>query len=98
MACTLVFDPLCNKTDPSLTRHAVVAPTTCVPVYAQVFDPEPLPKGHPLITERALVSEKLILTPHIGSATLFTRRKMLHLAMANMHAGLAGKPLPHPAL
>ncbi|MCA9661295.1 MAG: D-glycerate dehydrogenase, partial [Myxococcales bacterium] len=55
-----------------------------------VTDPEPLPAGHPLYAE-----PRLLITPHIGSATEGTRRRMAELAVANLLAGLAGEALPH---
>ncbi len=55
-----------------------------------VTDPEPLPRNHPLLT-----LDNVIITPHLGSATEETRRRMAELSVANLFAGLAGKPLPH---
>jgi glyoxylate reductase len=57
-----------------------------------VTDPEPLPPDHPL-----LQAPNLLVVPHIGSATHETRTKMTDMAVDNLLAGLAGKPLPHPA-
>jgi glyoxylate reductase len=36
-----------------------------------------------------------VITPHLGSATIETRRKMAELSVANLLAGLRGSPLPH---
>jgi glyoxylate reductase len=55
-----------------------------------VTDPEPLPPNHPL-----LGAPNLIVLPHLGSATHATRARMAQLAVANLEAGLAGRPLPH---
>jgi len=55
-----------------------------------VTDPEPLPRGHPL-----LALENVTVVPHLGSATHETRRRMAELSVDNLTAGLAGKPLPH---
>ncbi|MFO0823793.1 MAG: D-glycerate dehydrogenase [Gemmataceae bacterium] len=55
-----------------------------------VTDPEPLPRDHPL-----LKLDNVIITPHLGSATVETRRKMAEMSLANLFAGLEGKPLPH---
>jgi glyoxylate reductase len=55
-----------------------------------VTDPEPLPRDHPL-----LQLENLVITPHLGSATVETRRKMAELSVANLLAGLRGEPLLH---
>jgi len=57
-----------------------------------VFEREPLPSQSPL-----LGAPNLVLAPHIGSATLRTRARMLELAVANLLAGLAGEPMPHCA-
>jgi glyoxylate reductase len=56
-----------------------------------VTDPEPLPRDHPL-----LGLPNVIITPHIGSATVETRRRMAELSVENLLLGLAGKPLKHP--
>lgn len=55
-----------------------------------VTDPEPLPQDSPLLT-----LENLIVTPHIGSASIQTRQKMAEMAIANLIAGLQGQALPH---
>jgi glyoxylate reductase len=55
-----------------------------------VTDPEPLPAGHPLLR-----APNLLVVPHVGSATHRTRERMAELAVANLEAGLDGRPLPH---
>lgn len=55
-----------------------------------VFDAEPLDPASPLLT-----APNLVLAPHIGSASIATRRKMAELAVANLLAGLEGRDLPH---
>ncbi len=55
-----------------------------------VTEPEPIPMDSPLLT-----LENLIVTPHIGSASVKTRRKMAEMAIANLLAGLRGERLPH---
>jgi glyoxylate reductase len=55
-----------------------------------VTDPEPLPPDDPLLS-----APNLIVLPHIGSATHATRERMADLAVDNLLAGLAGRPLPH---
>jgi len=57
-----------------------------------VFEEEPLPAGSPL---RALPN--VVLSPHIGSASIATRARMADLAVENLLAGLEGRPLPHQA-
>jgi glyoxylate reductase len=54
-----------------------------------VTDPEPLPRGHLL-----LWLDNVIVTPHLGSATEQTRRRMAEMSVENLLAGLSGKPLP----
>jgi glyoxylate reductase len=54
-----------------------------------VADPEPIPKGHPL-----LEAPNLILTPHIASASIEARTAMTDVAVDNLLAGLAGQPMP----
>ena len=55
-----------------------------------VTDPEPLPVEHPL-----LGAPNLLVVPHIGSATHATRGRMADIAVDNLLAGLAGRPMPH---
>jgi len=55
-----------------------------------VTDPEPLPPDHPL-----LAAPNVLVLPHLGSATMRARTQMTELAVANVLAGLAGRPLPH---
>jgi glyoxylate reductase len=57
-----------------------------------VTDPEPLPPDDPL-----LEAPRLIVAPHIGSATHRTRERMAALAVDNLLAALEGRPMPHPA-
>ncbi len=55
-----------------------------------VTEPEPLPRDHPLLR-----LDNLVITPHLGSATLKTRRWMGKMMMENLRAGLAGERLPY---
>jgi glyoxylate reductase len=55
-----------------------------------VTDPEPLPRDHPL-----LKLGNVIITPHLGSATEETRRRMAEMSVENLLAGLEGRELPH---
>jgi glyoxylate reductase len=57
-----------------------------------VFETEPLDPGSPLFD-----APNLVLTPHIGSASIATRTRMADLAVKNLLAGLEGRPLPHCA-
>jgi len=54
-----------------------------------VTDPEPLLGDHPLLT-----LPNILITPHIGSATIETRTAMAQLTADNLLAGLSGEPLP----
>jgi glyoxylate reductase len=54
-----------------------------------VTEPEPLPRDHPLLAMR-----NVVIAPHLGSATVQTRRKMAERSLANLAAGLGGEPLP----
>jgi glyoxylate reductase len=55
-----------------------------------VTEPEPLPRDHPL-----LQLDNLTIVPHLGSATVETRRIMAQKSVANLLLGLQGKPLLH---
>jgi glyoxylate reductase len=55
-----------------------------------VTEPEPLPRDHPLLRV-----ENLVIAPHLGSATIRTRKRMGDMARANLLAGLAGRELPN---
>ncbi|HEY6060130.1 MAG TPA: D-glycerate dehydrogenase [Gemmatimonadales bacterium] len=52
----------------------------------------------PAIHARLLAAPHAILLPHIGSATLETRRAMAGLALANVQAVLGGKPALTPVV
>ena len=60
-----------------------------------VTDPEPLPADHSLLRH---APERLVVTPHIGSASVGTRGRMAEMAAANVEAGIDGRDLPHSAL
>jgi len=55
-----------------------------------VFDPEPVPAGHPLLS-----LPNVIITPHVASASIATRRKMAEMTLQNIQAGLNGERLPY---
>lgn len=61
-----------------------------------VTDPEPLPMGHPLLDPS--LKSKLLIIPHIGSASMQTRTKMAQITAANLIAGLQGTEMPHALL
>jgi len=55
-----------------------------------VTDPEPLPRDHPL-----LGLDNVTILPHLGSATIETRRQMAEISIRNLLLGLRGEPLLH---
>jgi glyoxylate reductase len=57
-----------------------------------VTEPEPLPADHPLLD-----APNLLVVPHVGSATVGTRAKMADMAVDNLLAALADRPMPHAA-
>jgi len=76
-------------------EEALVAALTSGAIAAaalDVFAGEPLAATSPLMR-----LDNVVLTPHVGSATTRTRRRMAELAVENLLAGLAGQPLPHCA-
>jgi len=52
-----------------------------------VTDPEPLPEGHPLLHH-----PRVIVTPHVASATVAGRRRLYEHAIDNALNVLAGRP------
>jgi glyoxylate reductase len=52
--------------------------------------------AEPRIDPGLLAAPRAVLLPHLGSATLATRRRMAGLALANLRAVLAGEPPPSP--
>lgn len=52
-----------------------------------VTEPEPLPRGHPM-----LALDNVTIMPHLGSATVQTRRMMAKNSVENLKRGLRGEP------
>ena len=57
-----------------------------------VVDPEPIPDDHPLLS-----MDNVTITPHIGSASVLSRRAMSIMAAQNLINGLSGQRLVHCA-
>ena len=76
--------------DTDALTEALAARRICAAAL-DVTDPEPLPRDHPLLR-----LDNVIITPHLGSATEQTRRRMAEMSVENLMAGLAGRPLPFP--
>ena len=58
-----------------------------------VTEPEPLPPDSPL-----LELDNCLIVPHLGSAAVETRMRMMRMAGENLLAGLNGEPLPYSVL
>ena len=54
-----------------------------------VFEQEPLTMDNPLLRH-----PRVVLAPHIGSATTLTRARMANIAVENAMAALRGQPMP----
>jgi glyoxylate reductase len=68
----------------ALVRRAIYAAAL------DVTDPEPLPRDHPLLR-----LDNVVIVPHLGSATVETRRRMAEISVENLLRGLGGEPLLH---
>jgi len=55
-----------------------------------VFEREPVAMDNPLLGH-----PRVVVVPHIGSATTLTRAKMVDIAVRNALAALQGLPMPH---
>ena len=75
--------------DTAALTEALTAKTIRIAA-VDVTDPEPLPRDHPL-----LKLDNVVITPHLGSATEETRRRMAEVSVENLLLGLAGKGLRH---
>jgi hydroxypyruvate reductase len=53
-------------------------------------------ENEPTVPEALLTSARVVLTPHIASATIECRRAMAEIVLGNMQAYLAGKALLTP--
>jgi glyoxylate reductase len=76
---------------PVVDTEALTAALADGVIYAaalDVTDPEPLPRDHPLLR-----MENVVITPHLGSATVQTRRRMAEISVENLLRGLRGEPL-----
>lgn len=76
-------------------EHALAAALSAGRLLAagiDVFDREPVPEDNPLLS-----LPNVVLTPHIGSATAATRRRMADMAVDNALAALAGERMLHCA-
>ena len=58
-----------------------------------VFESEPVSLQDPLLQ---VAADRIVVLPHIGSASVKTRTKMSVLAAENLVAGIQGLPLPNP--
>jgi lactate dehydrogenase-like 2-hydroxyacid dehydrogenase len=50
----------------------------------------------PKVPDALKTSDKVVLMPHVGSATIETRRAMFDLVIQNVEAYFSGKPLITP--
>lgn len=78
---------------PIVDREALAHALTTGQIAGAALDvttPEPLLPDDPLWQ-----APNLLVVPHIGSATWSARERMTDMAVANILAGLEGKPLPH---
>ena len=75
--------------DPPAALAAALRAGTITTAALDVTEPEPLPADHPLVG-----LPNCTIIPHLGSASRATRVAMADLAVANLLAGLAGRPMP----
>jgi glycerate dehydrogenase len=58
-----------------------------------VLSKEPPPKDHPLLNPNALWAHKVVITPHLGWATVEARTRAAERAVENLRAFLKGEPI-----
>jgi len=75
--------------DPDALYHALKDGVICYAAL-DVTEPEPISMDHPLLT-----LPNLIIAPHIASASVKTRGKMIQMSIDNLLAGLRGERLPN---
>jgi glyoxylate reductase len=78
---------------PIVDPHALYQALSCGQIAGAAIDvtePEPIPADSPLLS-----LDNLIITPHIGSASRQTRKKMADIAIENAIAGLQKRRLPY---
>jgi len=83
---------LVNAARGGLVDQQALLDATHVTAALDVTDPEPPPPDDPILN-----ASHVLVVPHIGSATRAARERMTAVAVDNLLAGLAGRPLPHPA-
>jgi len=81
---------LVNTARGPIVDHAALHEGAIAGAALDVTDPEPPPPGDPLLD-----APNLVVVPHLGSATHATRGAMADIAVDNLLAALAGKPMPH---
>lgn len=71
-----------------MALHAALTTGQIAGAGLDVTDPEPLPRDHPLLT-----LDNIVITPHLGSASDRTRRRMMEMTIENLSAAVTGRPL-----
>ncbi|XP_019957489.1 probable 2-ketogluconate reductase isoform X2 [Paralichthys olivaceus] len=74
-------------------QDALVKALQCGTIRAAALDvthPEPLPRDHPLLT-----LPNVLITPHVGTNTHMTTRRMVQRMVENAVAAVKGQPIPN---